>query len=414
MDTDDATDPLQETPSTLDDTADEKKADEEAPPSNKAKLPAAKAPDDGPSEEIVSKKDVKVKRDLSSAAVRPGAVAVPGVRLAAEAVVRQEFIATAVAAEVVDKSELEDTVRNRRCRIIAVLAIVVFIAAVVGGVVGSQSGGASEAGGVVDGGSEDLPTMAPSTSPSMSAFPSVAPTETPNNDFCDEALDVTGDDIVIVQSLQNTTVEISLTCSSGGETQRGRWYEYSGNGLGLTVEMQSAVEDETLLEIFTGTCQELECTEAVASSRSTVNFIATENTTYLIHVFSTLDAMAEPSADYRLQVSDNGGCANAYPINSNRAFFSGSTAAAVLTDIAPPCGGLASVGVAPGVWFEVVGDGMNIEASTCGGASFDTQISVYTGGCGSLECVTGNNDFCGTQSSVIWLTEVRLTFGCSL
>jgi hypothetical protein len=121
--------------------------------------------------------------------------------------------------------------------------------------------------------------------------------------------------------------------------------------------------------------------------------------------------MSEPSDTYRLQVSDNGGCANAFPVESNQEIFSGSTGAAVVSDIAPPCGGLASVGVAPGVWFEVVGDDMNIEASTCGGASFDTQISVYTGG-----CVTGNNDFdlCGTQSSVIWLTEVRLTFGCSL
>jgi hypothetical protein len=51
------------------------------------------------------------------------------VRLAAEAGVRQEFKASAVAAEVVDKSELEDTVGNRRCRIIAVLEFVVVIAA---------------------------------------------------------------------------------------------------------------------------------------------------------------------------------------------------------------------------------------------------------------------------------------------
>jgi hypothetical protein len=263
------------------------------------------------------------------------------------------------------------------------------------------------------------PSTAPSTSPLMSAFLSTAPTETPNNEFCDEAFDVTGDDMPIGESLQNTTVRKRVTCSSGDEIeQRGRWYEYSGNGLGLTVEMMSAPEDETLLEIFMGTCEELECTEAVATSNvgnnATVNFIAAENTTYLIHVFSTLDAMSEPSADYSLQVSDNGGCVNAFPINNNQALFSGSTAAAAVRDIAPPSCGSATVGVSPGVWFEVAGDGMNIEASTCGGASFDTQISVYAGGCGSLECVTGNDNSCGSQSSVIWLTEVRLTSGYSL
>jgi hypothetical protein len=126
-------------------------------------------------------------------------------------------------------------------------------------------------------------------------------------------------------------------------------------------------------------------------------------------------ARSEPSADYGLQVSDNSGCANAFPVDNNQELFSGSTAAAVVTDIATPLCSSASVGVSPGVWFEVEGDGTSIEASACGGASFDTQISIYTGSCGSsLECVTGNNDFCGTQSSVIWFSQVRLTLGCSL
>jgi hypothetical protein len=106
------------------------------------------------------------------------------------------------------------------------------------------------------------------------------------------------------KSLQNTTVETRLTCSSGDEIeQRGLWYEYSGNGLGLTVEMMFAPEDGTLLELFMGTCEELECTEAVATNvgnNAMVNFIAAENTTFLIHVFSTLDAVFEPSADCSL------------------------------------------------------------------------------------------------------------------
>jgi hypothetical protein len=316
-------------------------------------------------------------------------------RLAAEADVRQQMITQVVAAEVVDVSKIDQQRRRKRCLQFSLLAFVVIVAAVVGGVVGSQSGG----------GSEELPSMAPS----MSAFPSSAPTETPNNDFCDEALDVTGDDTVIVESLQNTTVEIRLTCSSGDEIeQRGRWYEYSGNGLGLTVEMQSAVEDETAVEVFMGTCEELQCTETV-SSNATVNFFASENTTYLIHVFSRLDAMSDTSTDYNLKVSDNGGCGNAYPVPSDtQTLYLGSTEAAAVSDLAPPCGS-ATAGVSPGVWFEVTGDGMNIEASTCGGASFDTQISVYTGGCGSLECVVGNNDFCGSQSSVLWLSRVSFS-----
>jgi hypothetical protein len=82
-----------------------------------------------------------------------------------------------------------------------------------------------------------------------------------------------------------------------------------------------------------------------------------------------------------------------------------SIGAAAVSDFAPAC---AAEGVSPGFWFQIVGDGTNIEASTCEGASFDSQISVYTGGCDSLECVDGNDDFCGSLSSVSWLSRVSI------
>jgi hypothetical protein len=84
-----------------------------------------------------------------------------------------------------------------------------------------------------------------------------------------------------------------------------------------------------------------------------------------------------------------------------------AVAAAALSDFAPACGS-ASEGVFPVFWFEIVGDGTNIEASTCGRASFETQISVYTGGCDSLECVDGNYKFCGMGLSVSWLSQVSI------
>jgi hypothetical protein len=316
-------------------------------------------------------------------------------RLAGEAYVRQQMITKVVDAEIVEESKVDQPRRRRRCLQFSMLIVVVIVAVVVGSVVGSQSGGGSIA--------------PPSMAPSMSAFSSAAPTETPNNDFCGEALNVTDDNTVIVESLQNTTVETRQTCSSEDEIeQRGRWYEYTGNGLGLTVEMQSAVEDATAFEILVGNCEDLQCTEIVASSNATLNFVTAENTTYLIHVFSTLDAMSEPSANYNLKVSDNSACGNAYPVDVNTpTLYFGSTAAGAVSDLAPSCNS-ATVGASPGVWFDVVGDGMNIEASTCGGASFDTQISVFTGSCGRPECVDWNDDFCGSQSSVLWLSLVSI------
>jgi hypothetical protein len=226
-------------------------------------------------------------------------------------------------------------------------------------------------------------------------------------------LDVTSGIAIFNENLQNTTIETRLSCSSGDEIeQRGRWYDYSGNGLSLRVELRSAAADETEFEILTGaSCEEVACFEketgrGKTAISSTASFITEENTTYYIHVFSTLDATTEPEEDYNLRVSDNSACLNAYAITlvDSRTLLLGSTAAAGAEDLAPQCRS-ASASVS-GVWYTVVGSGLNIEASTCTGASFDTQISVFTGDCGSLECIAGNNDFCGTQSSASWLSVV--------
>ncbi len=52
--------------------------------------------------------------------------------------------------------------------------------------------------------------------------------------------------------------------------------------------------------------------------------------------------------------------------------------------------GLATV--TSGVWYKFTGTGDDIEASTCSNADYDTRISVYSGSCGILACVAGNDD----------------------
>ena len=46
-----------------------------------------------------------------------------------------------------------------------------------------------------------------------------------------------------------------------------------------------------------------------------------------------------------------------------------------------------------GNWYTLVGTGLSITLSTCGGATnYDTQIGVYSGSCAALVCVAGNNN----------------------
>ncbi|MGB3007968.1 MAG: hypothetical protein WBC06_15750, partial [Chitinophagaceae bacterium] len=63
----------------------------------------------------------------------------------------------------------------------------------------------------------------------------------------------------------------------------------------------------------------------------------------------------------------------------------------------------------PGVWYTLNGYGGTATISLCG-SSFDTKLSVYTGSCGTFTCVTGNDDFCSTQSQVSFATTVGTTY----
>lgn len=99
-------------------------------------------------------------------------------------------------------------------------------------------------------------------------------------------------------------------------------------------------------------------------------------------------------------------CANAIAISCGTS-VNGNTDNATL-DTAPICGGLPVT--APGLWYTIVGTGAPITLSTCSAASYDTRISVYTGSCGALTCVTANDDFCGIRSQVTFASTDGVTY----
>lgn len=59
----------------------------------------------------------------------------------------------------------------------------------------------------------------------------------------------------------------------------------------------------------------------------------------------------------------------------------------------PVCGisGLTTQNSA-GVWYKFTGDGSDVTITTCGPTQVDTRMAVYGGACGTLTCITGNED----------------------
>lgn len=112
------------------------------------------------------------------------------------------------------------------------------------------------------------------------------------------------------------------------------------------------------------------------------------------------------------QVPSNDLCANAIAV-AVPSSTAGNTTTATVDSTAPNCGSAFGTTTGGGVWYTVVGNGQLLKASLCGGATFDTQIRVYTGSCGALVCVDGNDQFCGSgnnQSEVSWCSVASTTY----
>ena len=92
-------------------------------------------------------------------------------------------------------------------------------------------------------------------------------------------------------------------------------------------------------------------------------------------------------------------CANAIPLACG-ARVSGTNVGATATD--DPTGSCGTSVEGGGVFYTIVGRGANITVTTCNSSTtFDTKLFVYSGSCGALRCVGGNDDDsnCGANSS---------------
>jgi hypothetical protein len=211
------------------------------------------------------------------------------------------------------------------------------------------------------------------------------------------------------------------TCSSAlseNLPSYGLWYRIVGTGNSMSVQQDSGPFDlsRSRISVLSGdSCSQLSCvvtdcidtcdweSEAGQMYFIFITFIDLIGTSFTDFLALLQEATASLTAGER--TVDNDSCENAVgPISpsgflSNSLSLFGSTSAGATVDAAPSCG-LASNPTAPGVWYTVMGNGETITASTCTGTDYNSQISVFTGSCGQLTCVDGNDDACGSQSRV--------------
>lgn len=94
----------------------------------------------------------------------------------------------------------------------------------------------------------------------------------------------------------------------------------------------------------------------------------------------------------------NDACADAFTAICGGS-YTGSSVNSVNDAMASQCGAGTGAQTSGGVWYYFAGTDNSVTASLCG-SSYDTRISVYSGSCGTLTCIGGNDDFsaCGVDS----------------
>ena len=239
----------------------------------------------------------------------------------------------------------------------------------------------------------------------------------------------------------------------GSSSAGGFWFSVTGNGQSMTVSTCDSGYD-TRLGIFSGDCGALTCVrdnDDSCGTRSSITFDSEDGAQYLVLVHGyggntgafQLDIVAQlpPAADDQdndgvgdpedncidipnaeqedrdedgigdaCDPEDNETCTDALSLDVSAGEASISSRTTLNQD--DPENDACGDSSAPGIWYSAVGGGGAMTASTCNQANFDTRLSIFTGECGALECVTENDDTggCATTSSTQWVGLAGKTY----
>lgn len=218
----------------------------------------------------------------------------------------------------------------------------------------------------------------------------------PPNDLCADAEPI-GCGETVSGNTETASTEPGLGfCGTSLTSAPGLWYSHVGDGSLVTVSTCNTADFDTKIGVFSGTCGALVCEagnddgSGCSGFTSETSFISTPGTTYYIYV----TGFGSATGSFDLSVTcdntpDNDICDDAELVECG-GVVTGNTDSATPATVGFCGTSLTSSG---GVWYELLGDGSTVTLTTCNpGTDYDTKLGVFSGSCGSLTCVGGNDD----------------------
>jgi Secretion system C-terminal sorting domain len=236
----------------------------------------------------------------------------------------------------------------------------------------------------------------------------------PLNDLCSQATTLNcGDVLTGTTSGATNTGDPTGTCSSITNSNAGVWYTFTGPSVTSSVVISlcgSATSHN--VRIYTGSCGSTTCVTTTNSTASCTNgntqtFLATAGVTYYAFVapsgsqggFSISMTCTPQTVTYDI-------CQGAISVSCGSS-YNGSTIGATTTGNPATCGTAVTTA---GVWYVLAGNGNAVVADLCTGLSYDNKLSVYSGSCGALACIAGNDDVCGLGATVTFNTTIGINY----
>ncbi len=235
----------------------------------------------------------------------------------------------------------------------------------------------------------------------------------PPNDLCADAITVTCGTTGLAGTNQGATGTGGPTTNCGTVPgSSGVWYRFVGTGDEVTVNTCAPSGLDTKLNVYRGACDSLVCVggnDDFCSLRSQVVFVSEVGTTYYFYVTGFGAARGNFVLNVTcVPVPANDLCTNATTVTCGTTGLAGTNIGATGTG-APT----ANCGTTPGnfgVWYTFAGTGDTVTVNTFGSPNnFDTKLNVYSGSCGALVCVGGNDDAGGTRQSQVRFVSVSGT-----
>jgi len=233
--------------------------------------------------------------------------------------------------------------------------------------------------------------------------------QAPANDLCSGATPIACGQTVTGSTL-NATIDQAPVCTGMTIAKYGVWYSFAGDGQRVTLSTCGGASWDTQIGVYSGSCAALTCVAGnndACSRQSRTSFVSAVGTTYYIWVTGKIDARGNFSLSATCTPA-NDACADAATLACG-ATVTGSTATATGGDHVGTCG-TSFTATMKGVWYNLTPDADgDVTVSLCG-SGYDTKLGVFTGACGALSCVAGNDDSddCGDNS-----LQSRVTFAAT-